>query len=234
MTVDAGVAARLQRATETKRQSPDATGMHKDPTQQGVSERWLADVFEMDVKVVRARLKYCPTIRTRLRGKSTVQKTYDIKEAARYLVSPVVTTQDVLRELKRGQLPPALQQSVWDALLKRQTWEERAGQLWKTEKVREVLGSTFQSIKFTTQLWAETVERSSELSPEQRKIIVDMSDALLAEIYSALVQRAQEGSTGPQLSEMHEYVGEDQPVPEIVQQLEMDDAEIDEDIERLV
>lgn len=234
MTVDEGIAARLQRMTDTKKQSPDAHGMNKDPTQLGVTESWLADVFEMDIKLVKARLKNCPTRRVRQRGKTFVTKYYDIKDAAAFLVTPVVSTADVLRELKRGQLPPALQQSVWDALLKRQTWEERAGQLWRTEKVREVLGTTFQSIKFTTQLWAETVERSSELSPAQREIIVNMSDALLSEIYEALVKRASEGGTGPQLSEMHEYVGEDQSVPDIIEQVEMDESEIDEDIERLV
>ena len=232
MTVDVGVAARLQRMTETRRQAPDVLGNHKNPAQGGVTVAWLAEVFEMEQKTVKARLKFCPVLKSRARGKTMVTRLYDIKEAAQYLVTPTVSTMEVLRELKRGQLPPALQQSVWDALLKRQTWEERAGQLWRTEKVREVLGSTFQSIKFTTQLWAETVERSSELSPAQREIIVNMSDTLLAEIYDALVKNAAGEATGPQLSEIADYVGEDQPVLELQSMLDEEDE--DDEIESLI
>lgn len=234
MTVDPGALARLERITEARRQAPDAAGLHTDPAFAGVTVAWLSSVFGMDERTVKAKLRFCPVKRSRRRGRTMVTNFYDIKEAARYLVIPAVTTQDVLRELKRGQLPPALQQSVWDALLKRQTWEERAGQLWRTEKVREVLGTTFQSIKFTTQLWAETVERSAELSQEQRELIVALSDQLLSDIYDGMVKRAEGEETGPQLSEMEELVGEDRPVPEIVHDVESDDDDVEYAIARLV
>ena len=233
-SVDDGAAARLDRITAAKRQMPDAGGMHKDPAFSGVTVAWLADVFQMDQKIVKIKLRNCPVKRTRQRGRTMVTHFYDIAEAARYLVTPAVSTQDVLRELKRGQLPAALQQSVWDALLKRQTWEERAGQLWRTERVREVLGSTFQSIKFTTQLWAETVERTTQITPAQREIIVNLSDGLLAEVYAALVLNAKEGATGAQITEMEDYIGEDKPVVELVADVESDDDDIEYDVERLV
>lgn len=234
MTVDAGAAARLERITEARRQAPDAAGLHTDPAFAGVTVAWLSSVFGMDERTVKAKLRFCPVKRSRRRGRTMVTNFYDIKEAARYLVVPAVTTQDVLRELKRGQLPPALQQSVWDALLKRQTWEERAGQLWRTEKVREVLGSSFQSIKFTTQLWAETVERSAELSQEQRDLIVSLSDQLLSDIYDAMVKKAEAPGTGPQLAEMEELVGERDSVPAVVYEVESDEDDEEYEIARLV
>lgn len=208
MTMDTGAAARLQHLVETRRQSPDSHGIYKNPEQAGVSTSWLAAVFDMDEKVVKAKLKRCPVKKAVKRGRTMMTVLYDIKEASRYLITPAISAQDVMRELRRGQLPAALQQSVWDALLKRQTWEERAGQLWRTERVREVLGSTFQSIKFTTQLWAETVERSTELSPKQRELIMKMSDTLLADIYEALVEKAKTGASGPQITEASDLLGE--------------------------
>lgn len=234
MTLDEGAAARLERITEARRQAPDAAGLHRDPAFSGVTVAWLGSVFGMDERTVKAKLRFCPVKRSQRRGRTMVTNYYDIKEAARYLVVPAVTTQDVLRELKHGQLPPALQQSVWDALLKRQTWEERAGQLWRTEKVREVLGSTFQSIKFTTQLWAETVERSTELTADQRELIVGLSDQLLADVYAALVERAGESSTGPQLAEMEDHVGETEPVHAAVHEVESPEDDEEYEIARLV
>ena len=215
-----GAAERLERLTEMKRQAPDSHGIYADPSQQGVTVAWLAQVFELDQTVVKKKLRFCKPLRIKARGKTMQTVYYDIKEAARFLVVPEVSTADVLRELKNGQLPQALQNSVWDALLKRQTWEERAGQLWRTEKVREVLGTTFQTIKFTTQLWAETVERQTALSQEQRALIVEMSDALLAEIYGNLVKNAQEGFTGPQVTEIDDLTGERTRLAETVDLVE--------------
>lgn len=225
---------RLRHLVDTRKQAPDSVGKHTDPASIGVTEAWLAQTFRMDQKTVREKLKWCVPKRTVQRGRTMVTRYYDIKDAAAFLVTPAISTQDVLRELKRGQLPPALQQSVWDALLKRQTWEERAGQLWHTDKVREVLGSTFQTIKFTIQLWAETVERQTEMTPEQRELIVKMSDLLMAEIYEALVANAAAGSTGPQLASLPDYVGEDTPMKTTVAVVESDEDDIDYTIEQMV
>lgn len=229
-----GAAARLERLTEMKRQAPDSDGKHLDPSKTGVTEAWLSQVFAMDQKTVQAKLRWCPVKRVVRRGRTMQTRYYDVKEAARFLVVPAMSTQDYMRELKRGQLPPALQQSVWDALLKRQTWEERAGQLWRTDKVREVLGSTFQTIKFTVQLWAETVERQKELSQPQRALIVEMSDSLLQDVYDALVKKAAGSSTGPQLSEMADYVGEEEPVKGVIADVEDPDDETEYTIASMV
>jgi len=220
--------------TEMRRQAPDTTGKLADPTKMGVTESWLAQVFEMDITIVRKKLRWCPVKRTIRRGRTQQTNYYDIKEAARYLVIPAMSTQDFLRELKRGSLPPALQQSVWDALLKRQKWEEQAGQLWRSDKVRQVLGSTFQTIKFTAQLWAETVERQTELSPAQRTLIVEMSDLLLKEVYEALIENAANRSTGSQLTEMEDYVGEAAPVRGLVHTVESPEDDIDYTIASMV
>jgi hypothetical protein len=162
----------------------------------------------------------------RRRGTKMLTTFYSVKEAAAYLVTPAFSTADYLRAVKRGELPPALQQQIWDALLKRQKWEENAGQLWRTEKVREVLGSTFQTIKFTIQLWADTVEREVELTQDQRNAIIRMADALQKEIYDALVAQQSENATGSQLSELPEHVGEAALVTEMIDLVESEEDEI--------
>lgn len=221
-----GIDARLERLTAMKRQAPDSIGVHADPTGKGVTVAWLSQVFEIPQPVVKTKLRFCPPMSVRRRGTKMLTTIYDLKEAAAYLVTPAFSTADYLRAVKRGELPPALQQQIWDALLKRQKWEENAGQLWRTEKVREVLGGTFQTIKFTIQLWADTVEREVELTQDQRNAIIRMADALQKEIYDALVAQQSENATGSQLSELPDHVGEAALVTEMIDLVESEEDEI--------
>lgn len=192
---------------------------------------WLVQAFEMPEPTVRYRLRNCPVKDNRTRGTKMKVALYDIKVAARYLIAPAYSTKEYMKSLKRGDLPPVLQQAVWDALLKRQKWEENAGELWRTERIREVLGSTFQTLKFTLQLWTETIERQSELSDEHRGIILELVDALQGDLYEALVKNMSEQETGAQISELEEQFGE----TELVSAMMADDrTEEDAEIEALV
>ena len=197
-----------------------------DPAGAGVSIAWLAQCFDLDVRTVKQRLRHCPARTRTQRGKDIVTL-YDIKEASRYLVTPAFATSEYLRAVKRGDLHPALQQTIWDALLKRQKWEENAGDLWRTAKVREVLRLVFQNMKFTIQLWAATVEQQTELSRAQRDLIVEMADNLQAELYSKLVSELDGQATPSQLAEMDELVGERDVVSDLMSRVESEDDEIE-------
>lgn len=177
---------------------------------QGVTVSWLAQVFGMDPKTVKAKLADCPPLHRRKAG-----YVYHLPTACRYLIPPAISAEQYIKTMKPSDLPTAFQQSFWDAALKRQKWEENAGQLWRTEKVREVLGSTFQTIKFTVQLWADTLERQTGLSTDQRALLTKMVDSLQEEIYKALVTQAGSQRTTSQRGELNEMVGEPtQPVVE--------------------
>lgn len=186
----------------------------------GVTASWLSQVFGMDPKVVKQRLAECPPLHRRKAG-----YIYDLKTAARYLVPPAMSPEQFVKTMKASDLPPHFQQTFWDAALKRQRWEENAGQLWRTEKVREVLGDTFQTIKFTVQLWAETVERQTGLTAEQRKVLVGLTDTLQQEIYDRLVTQAAEKETGSQRSELPDMVGPIDDMPTFVVDEEDDDMD---------
>jgi len=220
--------ARLERLAETKRQMPTTNSLYADPLNRGVSVAWLAHVFRMDQATVKRKLGNCPVKTKRRRGDKMTTVLYDLPTAAPFLVTPAFSTAEYMRAVRRGDLPPALQQTIWDALLKRQKWEENAGQLWRTEKIRSVLGSTFQTIKFTMQLWTDTLERQVEITDEQREVVVGLVDALQADLYDALVDNMNSTETGPQLDEMDELVGESGTVGETIYLVESEDDEIEQ------
>lgn len=186
--------------------NPKTGGPIVEDMMAGVTVSWLSQVFGMDPKTVKAKLADCPPLHRRKAG-----YVYALPVACQYLVKPALSMDQFLKNLKATDLPASMQQMFWDAALKRQKWEENAGVLWRTEKVREVLGSTFQTIKFTVQLWADTLERQVGLTAEQRELLVRLVDELQEEIYKALVASAKSKRTGPQIAEIKEMLADELP-----------------------
>ncbi|ARB05701.1 putative terminase small subunit [Synechococcus virus S-ESS1] len=177
-----------------------------DSALQGVTVSFLAQVFRMDPAKVKRLLVNCPIKETRKRGTTQTQHLYDLAQASQYLVEPKISVEEVLAQIKREDLPPAINTAFWDAQLKRQKWEENAGQLWRTETIRSVIGGMFQTIKFTIQLWADTIERQKGLSEEQRDLLNDMTDQLQQQIFVSLEENARNTMTGPQIAELNDML----------------------------
>jgi hypothetical protein len=185
----------------------------------GVTAGWLAQAFGMDPKDVKRKLAGCPALTEgNETGRGYQGRTYELKAAAAYLIKPKISAANFLRAVKKAELPATLQQSFWDAMLKRQKYEENAGDLWRTDAVRKVLGETFQGMKFTMQLWVDTVERSTGLTADQRTLLTQLVDSLQAEIYASLVTQMQTKGTGPQLAEL----------PSLLEESAMEDEDEDE------
>lgn len=163
----------------------DPSRMQLQDFHRGLPVSTLSSIFRMDPTTVKRRLADCPIKEARKGG-----YLYDLAEAAQYLVKPVFDAKKLLETMKATELPPTLQAAFWDAALKRQKWEENAGDLWRTDRVREVLAEAFKTIKQTILLWSDTVGEQTMLSDEQRKILVALGDALQSEIHAALVQDA--------------------------------------------
>lgn len=156
----------------------------------GVTVGWLSKVFGMDPSTVKKRLADCPPLHRRKAG-----YTYSLPVACRYLVKPVFDVKKYLEEMSPSELPANLQKEYWDALLKRQTWETRAGHLWPSESVMEVFGETFKTIKFTTQLWADNLQQLTGLTNSQRKILTDAVDGLHKELHERLLEMPKKRQT---------------------------------------
>jgi hypothetical protein len=175
----------LERLTRSRREEnmDEPPSMDMTDTFGGVTVGWLSKVFGMDPSTVKKRLADCPVMHRRKAG-----YVYDLKVASAYLVKPVFDVRKYLEGMKPAELPAQLQKDYWDALLKRQSWEERAGQLWRTEAVLEVLGEAFKTLKFTIQLWADQLEQTKGLSPDQRELLNKMTDRLQADLHARLVE----------------------------------------------
>lgn len=197
--------------------NPKTGGPIVEDMMAGVTVSWLSQVFGMDPKTVKQKLADCPPLHRRKAG-----YVYSLPVAAQYLVKPALSADQFMKSIKQADLPASMQQMFWDAALKRQKWEENAGQLWRTDKVREVLGSTFQTIKFTIQLWADTIERQIGITAEQRELLIKMSDELQGEIHKRLVEDAKNKRVGTQRSELAEMTGERDPDMEVFREEEND------------
>lgn len=173
-----------------------------DSALQGVTVSFLAQVFRMDNAAVKRRLVNCPILESRRRGTTQVQHLYDLATAAKFLVETDVDPAELISRIKKEDLPPAISTAYWEALLKKQKYEEAAGDLWRTEKVWEVLSSTFQNLKFTMQLWPETIERQTGLTDEQRELMQEMVDTMQQELYETMVAQAKANRTPSTVSEI--------------------------------
>lgn len=173
----------------------------------GVTVSWLAQVFHMDPKTVKFRLKDAPALHHRKAG-----SIYDIKVAAQYLVKPVFDAGEYIKTMKPNELPVHLQDQYWSALSKRQKWEENAGHLWRTEKVVKVFGTVFQLIKGSMQLWGENIQRGTGLNKEQKAALRAQVDGLQAQIYKELIELPRKGMTPPMLAEVDELTNNEAPV----------------------
>lgn len=172
----------------------------------GVTVAFLAQVFQMDHNKVKRKLVNCPVKERRTRGTMQVQHFYDLKDAAAYLVEARVDPEEIIKKIRKEDLPPSISTAYWDAQLKRQKWEEQAGSLWRTDVIRSVIGSMFQTIKFTIQLWADTLERQTGLTEDQRAYLNGMTDELQKSMFEAIRENAQKNMTKPQIGELEDML----------------------------
>ena len=69
-----------------------------------------------------------------------------------------------------------------------------------------MIGSMFQTIKFTIQLWADTLERQTGLTESQRDLLNSLTDELQRQMFESLRDNAKETMTKPQLAELDEML----------------------------
>lgn len=205
-----GSVSKLETLVTENRDRQVATGRmtvngHKGPDMEiesvyrGVTVGWLAQAFHMDPKTVKMKLKDCPPLHRRQGG-----FVYELDKAAAYLVKPKFNIEEYLKGMSISELPTKLQNAYWDAQIKRQKWEENAQNLWRTEKVVEVFGAVFQTIKFAMQLWPDDLERAAALTVEQREKLQAALDGLQNDLHGRLVMQANSAATKAQIAEEEE------------------------------
>lgn len=150
----------------------------------GVSASWLAQVFGHDKNTIAKKLA---AANIEVVGRRNGGPLFRIPDAAAYLVKPKVDLVSYIKSLRPNDLPPMLNDAYWSAMIKRQKWEENAGDLWRTADVLEVFGDLAIMFKTTVNLWVEEVERLEGLSADQRRTLTAQSDKLLEQVYELMV-----------------------------------------------
>jgi hypothetical protein len=166
----------------------------------GVTVTWLANAFRMDPKTVKKRLAECP-VKGIGRGRSPL---FDLPVAASYLVKPRGDMGEYIKKIRPNDLPPLLQTEFWDAALKRQKWQEKAGELWPTEKVLDTFSDAFRLVKETMRLWPDTIEQTDGLTNDQRRTFIGLVDSLQDQMHKRLVEFPKQKQTPSQLAEVED------------------------------
>lgn len=144
----------------------------------GVSVQQLCRIFRMTRQGVENKLRNLRPIELGSHGNPV----YDLAEASSYLIDPKVDMEEYLRSIKPEKLPDHLRETFWNAKLKRQRFEENAGDLWRTKKVMEVVGELLLDFANKLNLIPDLVERQTGFSPEQYRLIRSIVDGIREEM----------------------------------------------------
>lgn len=163
----------------------------------GVTQDQLMRIFKMDHRTIKKKLFESGVKPV---GKSANNADiYAIHEIAPYLVKPVFDVETYIKQMNHNDLPKHLTKEFWAGLRSKQDYEERAGHLWRTEKVVEKVGELMKLVKMSTLLMNDAVERQTELSDRQRAIIKELSHGMLADLMNRINEHFQEPSEDVQL-----------------------------------
>lgn len=140
----------------------------------GVSVQQLARLFRMTRPGVEKKLRNARPIDLGSHGNPL----YDLAEAAGYLIEPKIDVEEYLSTVKPERLPDHLRETFWNAKLKRQRYEENAGDLWRTKRVMEVVGELLLDFSGKLALIPDLVERQTGFTPEQYRLVRSIVDSV--------------------------------------------------------
>src|SRR5690606_38995371 len=96
--------------------------------------------------------------------------------------------EEYLKRMHHNDLPKHVTKEFWAGLRSRQEYETRAGNLWPTSRVVEVMGGIMKLIKMSARLMSDQVDRQAELSDRQRQIVKSQADGMLEEAYRTILE----------------------------------------------
>lgn len=112
---------------------------------------------------------------------------YTIADVAPMIVKPSIDLDSYIRTLRPKDLPPPLQKGFWDAQAARQSYEEKAGNLWHTHRVQSVIGTLVMLVRQRLVLATDQVDRLAPLNEEQRRLVRSTFDQTLSELQQAVI-----------------------------------------------
>lgn len=148
----------------------------------GLSIGDLAAAFRVSRFVMTGAIGTLPPVGRRHRS-----PLYAIADVAPLIVKPTVEVESYIKGLKPKDLPPSLQKAFWDAQEARQSYEEKAGNLWHTHRVQSVIGILVMIVRQRLVLAADQIDRMAPLTEEQRRLVQGTFDQVLTELQQAVI-----------------------------------------------
>lgn len=148
-----------------------------------VSIRTLAKIFKIERGNVNDKL-----IGVKPCGEAYGHPVYDLATAAMHLVAPPADAlEDIISNMKANELPPKLKKEFWDARLAQLSYQEKAGDLWRTEYVTEMLITVMKTISTSMRGFNGIVSRETGITDDQRAVINRLTDGLLVSVRDKLL-----------------------------------------------
>lgn len=133
---------------------------------------------ELKPKMVRGGVEPC--------GTRQGYPIYRVKDVLPFVVKPGYDIEEYIKKMHHNELPKMLTKEYWAGQRSRQDFLERAGQLWRTEKVVEKVGEIFKFVRMSITLLTDALEREMEVTEKQRTIIKNQCDGMLNELYQMI------------------------------------------------
>lgn len=149
---------------------------------EGVSISTLAELFHLDKRKVSKLIAGVEPA-----GERKGFPIYRIADVAPRLTVPSEQQlMETLRRMPMQKLPVQLQKEFWDAARSRQTYEENAKDLWRTEVVVTAFTDLLKTVRTSITLMQDMVARETELTEKQRQLIEGAADSLLEDLHARI------------------------------------------------
>lgn len=158
---------------------------------EGANMTELAELFQMDRRTLKRKL--VGVKQDAVRNGAPVWR---VSTVAPYLVKPVFDIEAYIRRMNHAELPPMLTKEFWAGQCAKLAYYEEEGDLWRTEKVIEILNDIFRLVRMTLLLLPDRIEKTSTISPAQRKIVNEQVDGLLEEMRNVIERTMKESGNG--------------------------------------
>lgn len=152
----------------------------------GVSVTDLSYLFHMDRRTILMKIGEVQPCGFNSRG----GELYQIDKVAPFLVPPVSNPAQIDEAISRmnpRDLPPILLKEYWNGKRARQRYEEDEGDLWRTDRVVQVVGSAFKTVRMNLLLIPDVLERRNALTDRQREEVRAIIDETLSTMREELV-----------------------------------------------
>lgn len=113
---------------------------------------------------------------------------WSLRVAAPHLVRPAYDIETYLKKMNHADLPKMLTKEFWNGQRARQEYEIKAGDLWSSSEIVKKVSDVYKIMAMSLKLMSDSVERQTELTDKQRRIIMLMVDATSKDLRKKIVE----------------------------------------------